>query len=102
MKRFVAAAVLCLFAWPTSRAADWPTYRADAARTGYTAERLPKELKACWIYRAKAAPRPAWPTSGRMHFDRAHQPIVAAGTVIFGTSADDKVIALDLATGRTY
>ena len=35
-----------------------------------------------------------------MHFDRACQPIVAGGLVIFGTSADDKVIAIDLATGR--
>jgi outer membrane protein assembly factor BamB len=74
-------------------------YRADAARSGYTAERLPDKLTLLWTHRANAAPAPAWPTSNRMHFDRAWQPIVAGGCVIFGTSADDKIIALALDTG---
>lgn len=91
---------LCLLSLSAGRAADWPMYRADAARSGRVAESLPKELETCWVYQSKVAPRPAWPTSGRMHFDRACQPIVAGGAVVFGTSADDKVIALDLATGR--
>ncbi len=101
-------------------AADWPMYRADAARSGYTAEPLPEELKLRWVWRAKHPPRPAWPSidlfepllkkhqpgdqgdrePDRMHFDFAYQPIVIGGTVVFGTSADDKVIALDAATGK--
>ncbi len=100
MKRHFLTTVLCLLSLSAGRAADWPMYRADAARSGRVAESLPKELKACWVYRTKVAPRPAWPTSNRMHFDRACQPIVAGGAVVFGTSADDKVIALDLASGR--
>jgi outer membrane protein assembly factor BamB len=34
-----------------------------------------------------------------MPFDLAFQPIVVAGRVIFGSSADDKVYALDLESG---
>ena len=95
-----AAAILILLAALPARAADWPTYRADAARSGYTAERLPDSLQARWTYRSPAPPAPAWPTSARLHFDRAQQPIVADGAVLFGTSADDRVVALELSTGR--
>ena len=82
-----------------ARAGDWPTYRADAARSGTTAEPLPQQLDLQWSYRAKHKPRPAWPTSDRIHFDFAYQPIVVGRTVIFGTSTNDKVVALDLSTG---
>lgn len=45
-------------------------------------------------------PAPAWPTRNRLRFDRAFQPIVAGGVLCFGSSADDKVYALDAATGE--
>jgi outer membrane protein assembly factor BamB len=99
MKNSIAAGLVLVSLLSVARAGDWPMYRADAARSGYTAQQLPDKLELCWTYRPAAAPRPAWPTSRRMHFDRACQPIVAGGCVIFGTSADDKVIALDLASG---
>jgi hypothetical protein len=35
-----------------------------------------------------------------MAFDRAFQPIVVAGKVIFGSSVDGKVTALDVVTGK--
>ena len=86
---------------PRLLAADWPTYRADARRSGYTSEALPKGLSLRWTYHSRHAPQPAW--SGRdtrMPFDRAHQPVMADGTVFFGSSADCKVYALDAATGE--
>ncbi|MDD4872665.1 MAG: PQQ-binding-like beta-propeller repeat protein, partial [Kiritimatiellae bacterium] len=90
---------LSCFLSSLSIADDWPTYRADAARSGYIAQPLPKSLNLQWTYKARHAPRPAWPTSDRIHFDFANQPIIVGTTVVFGTSANDKVIALDLENG---
>lgn len=81
-------------------AADWPTYRADAERSGYTAERLPAQLALAWSYRPLHPPQPAWPRDDRMLFDRANDVAVAGGTLYFGSSADCRVMALDAATGQ--
>lgn len=81
--------------------ADWPTYRSDAARSGYTTESLPDELQHLWSFRAVHPPMPAWPTRSRQRFDVVDQPVVAGGRVYFGSSADCKVYALDAATGRS-
>jgi len=80
--------------------ADWPTYRADAARSGYTAESIPNQLALRWVHRSAHAPRPAWPTSDRIEFDLAFQPIIMGDTVLFGSSVDDQVYALDATTGE--
>ncbi len=79
-------------------AADWPMYRADAARTAYTAEALPRDLALRWVVRSLHAPRPAWPGLPRMQFDRSYQPVIAGGLVFFGSSVDGKVYALDAKT----
>jgi outer membrane protein assembly factor BamB len=79
--------------------AEWPTYRADAGRTGYTPHGLPDDLALCWTYRGVHPPMPAWPESPRLTFDLAYQPVAAGGLVVFGSSADDKVYALDAESG---
>ncbi|MBC8470546.1 MAG: PQQ-binding-like beta-propeller repeat protein [Planctomycetes bacterium] len=79
---------------------DWPMYRADAARTGYSSEPLPDNLELRWIYRNRTAPMPAWPDSSRITFDFAYQPIIVDNTVIFGSSAEDKVVAIDTDSGK--
>ena len=53
-------AVVVLFA-DKAPAADWPQYRADAQRSGYTAEQLPAKLHLQWTYIAPHRPEPAWP-----------------------------------------
>ena len=81
-------------------AADWPTYRGDAERSSYTAETLPGELSLQWTYASGHAPQPAW--SGRdtrTPYDRAYHPVVAEGLLVFGSSADCRIHALDAATG---
>ena len=82
-------------------AEDWPTYRADSARTGATAESIPNQLILRWMHRSKVAPRPAWPTSDRIDFDRVFQPIIMGDTVLFGSSVDDQVYAIDAKSGKT-
>ncbi len=81
-------------------ARDWPTYRGDPQRSGYTSESLPSELAVRWRFTAKHPPQPAWSDRDtRMPFDRAMHPVVAGGRVFFGSSVDCKVYALDAATG---
>ena len=80
-------------------AKDWPTYRGDAARSGWTDESLPAGLALRWSYHPRHPPQPAWPREDRMHFDRAFHVAVAGGLVFFGSSADGKVYALDAAGG---
>ena len=85
-------------------AADWPQYRADAARSGYTAESLAPQLRLHWSYRLPHAPMPAWPDPGwernRLAFDFADHIVAAGGQVFFGSSADCAVRALDAQTGQ--
>lgn len=81
--------------------ADWPTYRADAARSGYVSGTVPAELHAVWTFRSENRPQRAWPMSRRMRFDQAFQPIVVDDLVIFGSSADGRILALEAATGKT-
>jgi len=80
--------------------ADWPMYRMDAGRTGFTPESLPDGLSLRWTHEAAHAPMPAWPRSDRMPFDRAYQVVVADGRVIYGSSADGIVSALDADSGK--
>jgi len=81
-------------------AADWPMARADAARSGYTAEPLPDVLSLRWSAEERHAPQSAWPSIDRMPYDRAYHVVVAGGTVFYGTSSDCKVVARDALTGK--
>lgn len=82
-------------------AVDWPMYRADCTRSGYTSQELPDALAPSWIHTPRHGPNPAW--SGpdtRMPFDRAFHAVIVGDTLIFGSSADGAVSALDAVTGR--
>ena len=99
--RIAALSSLLVFSsLSVSTAADWPQYRGDAERSGYTDEKLPAELSLAWKYQPAHEPVPAWPRDDRMLFDRAHDVVIGGGVLLFGTSADDQVIALDPLTGR--
>ena len=108
---------LIVFTTPV-RAADWPTYRHDNARSGCTSESLPVRqaglatpLVQDWVYVPIHPPRPAWPAPAsrpregfvlrnRVDFDDAFQVAAVGDLVYFGSSADHKVYALDAATGQ--
>src|SRR5688572_4993983 len=91
---------LIVMGWlSVAHADDWPTYRGDAARSGFTADKLPGKLSLAWSYRPNSAPSPAWGRDDRMLFDRANEVVVTNGLLIFGSSADCRVVALDAATG---
>jgi outer membrane protein assembly factor BamB len=93
------------------RAADWPAYRHDNARSGCTSESLVTPLVQDWVYESIHPPRPAWPAPAsrpregfvlrnRVDFDDAFGVVAVGDLVYFGSSADHKVYALDAATGQ--
>ena len=71
---FAAIGFLATFA-SLAVAADWPTFRGDAARSGYSPDELPGQPTLLWSHRAAQQPAPAWPTRNRLSFDRAQAPI---------------------------
>ncbi|NOY80586.1 MAG: PQQ-binding-like beta-propeller repeat protein [Kiritimatiellaeota bacterium] len=103
ISRMLAAAAAPVIAVAAARGADWPAYRHDMGRSGLTSESLPTPLHLQWTYQAQHKPRPAWPEPGRelnrQAFDYAAEVIAANGLVLFGSSADHKLYALDSATG---
>lgn len=101
MNVFRIVVAVCFLALVTPCcAADWPQFRCDAARSGYTSDVLPDRPVLRWQYESQLPPAPAWPTRNRLRFDRAFQAIAARGVVCFGSSADDTVYALDSSTGK--
>jgi outer membrane protein assembly factor BamB len=96
------ALCLAIFGFSGATAySEWPQYRHDAGRSGHTAETLPGQLTQAWAYRADHVPQPAWPRSDRLTFDRAIQPVIARGQVLFGDSVTGIVTAIDLVSGKT-
>ena len=103
IRRYAVTSVL-IACWCSSLAGDeWPAYRGDAQRTGVTGEPLLFPLHRQWVWQSPSPPRPAWPQPGkelhRIDLDYAFQPVVAGGRVLFGSSADDTLRAVDLHTG---
>ncbi len=81
---------------------DWPMWRYDAGRTASTPEQLADTLYLQWqvSYGARA---PVWDdplNQNLMQFDRIFEPVVAGNTLFIGFNDQDKVVALDLQTGK--
>ena len=102
-----------LRAWSAEPVSEWPTFMHDESRSGLSKEQLDLPLLQVWVYRAAKAPQPAWPPpakqdfwhnkfglKARVTFDRVFHVVSDGSRVFFGSSADDQVRCLDLATGR--
>ena len=95
-------------------AADWPTYMADAQRSGISSEQLSTNLIASWIYPRIAKPKTAWfneaksdywngvgnTLKNRLDFDLVNHVAIAGGCVYVGSSTEDTVNCLNAATGE--
>jgi outer membrane protein assembly factor BamB len=95
-------------------AADWPTAGGDIRRSNVSTEVLDLPLTEVWRHTPVHAPKPAWPEgpakqdvyrkvyglSPTVTFDRAFQPVIVAGKLYYGSSADDAVRCLDATTGE--
>ncbi len=91
---------------------DWPTYMHDSSRSGVTQAPLELPLKLAWTFQPLRSPAPAWPGPAKQDFfhrhydlrsvetyDHAFHVTAAEDGVYFGSSAQDKVYALDAASG---
>jgi len=81
---------------------DWPMWRYDFGRTASTPEQLADKLYLQW--QVKYSPRtPVWDdplNQNLMQFDRIFEPIVADNKIFIGFNDQDKVIALDINSGK--
>lgn len=114
LRRWMGGMALAVcFLSMTTRAADWPTYRADNARSGTNSDALALPLSNTWSFQSKHKPEPAWKgeakwdgwnkvynLKSRQTFDYAFQTTLVGDSVYFGSSVDDKVYCLDAATGK--
>ena len=115
MNRYIAGAfflVVIFLCGPVS-AEDWPTFGADSRRSCVTSEQLELPLNESWVFKATHPPQPAWPAPAKQDFfhrlynlrptvtyDQALAVVGTGDIVYFGSSADDKVYALDAITGQ--
>lgn len=110
--RFLIAGLLTLICRNVN-AEPWPTYRHDARRSGVTDERLSFPLQQSWVRRSNQPPQTAWTGPAKWdaysgnsglqsmrNFDPCFFVTVADSQVFFGSSVDDAVHALDIATGN--
>lgn len=108
--RAAVATLLALVVLP-ALGDDWPTFRHDHARSGWTAESLAPPFHLRWALRQAAPPQRVWspppdmPVEGnwekdRVAFDAANHVAVVAGAVYLASSGDSSVYCLDAATGR--
>ncbi len=83
---------------------DPSTYLGNNQRSGYTDAEVPDAPTLSWTLVEKHPPRHAWKEPNReaqfIDFDYATQVVIAGDLVVFGSSADHKVRAVDLASGR--
>lgn len=83
-------------------AADWPMWRHDAGRTAASGEELPSTLHLEWERRYPPRQQ-AWDdplNNDLMTYDKVFEPVVLGDRIFIGFNDSDKVVALDLFTGR--
>lgn len=110
----LAASLFTLFVAWTCQADDWLTYRHDPTRSGVSTDAIDvQDLGKKWTWKSDAAPASAWSGPAKWdayagirglrsmrNYDPAFALIATDTRVFFGSSADDSVRCLDLATGK--
>lgn len=95
---FGAVAVGCLTSECWS--ADWPQWRYDAGRSACSPQSLPDKLYLQWQRKYPPLTPAFWQVrQERVQFDAGYEPIVVGKTLLFGSSRNDRVTALDTNTG---
>jgi len=73
-------------------------WRYGPGRGASSPEQLAAELHLQWV-RQFPPLTPAWRGDARLQFDRFHAPVVTGKTLFVGSSVNDALLALDVATG---
>ncbi len=98
-RRLLIMLILSGLCVASARAADWPTWRYDAARSAVSPESLPAALHLAWS-RQNPPLKPAWSEDSRLGFDAHYEPIVVGNLLFVSSSQNDTVTALDTETGE--
>ncbi len=84
------------------RAEDWPLWRHDAGRTASSSEPLPASLHLQWIRQYPKRVQ-VWDdplNHDLMPYDKILEPVVLGTRMFIGFNDSDKVVALDIESGR--
>ncbi|MFT5326900.1 MAG: hypothetical protein ACI8P0_004783, partial [Planctomycetaceae bacterium] len=93
---------------------DWPTWQHDQRRSGFSSESIDvSNLSVEWTWESNFPPHPAWHGPAKWDayarirdlpamrsYDQVYHVVVVGDSAFFGSSADDSVRCLDLATGK--
>jgi outer membrane protein assembly factor BamB len=93
---------LCLLAHFHGEAGDWPMWRHDSGRTAAASEALPGSLGLEWE-RVYGPREQVWDdplNHDLMPYDKVFEPVVLGNRLFIGFNEKDKVVALDLSSGR--
>jgi len=80
---------------------DWPMWRYDANRSASSPQELPNKLYLQWV-REYPQLNQAWEdplNQDLMQFDKVYEPVVLGKTLFVGSSANDRLTAIDTETG---
>ncbi|MBM83464.1 MAG: hypothetical protein CMJ78_23135 [Planctomycetaceae bacterium] len=93
---------VCLLVTSDVDCADWPMWRYDAQRSAASPEKLPELLELQWT-RELAPRKQAWDDPlnlDLMTYDRVFEPIAKDGQLYISFNDSNKVMALELSTGK--
>ena len=100
--RFIGGIILLLVICGAVRGEDWPMWRYDPGRTAASPENLPATLHLQWV-RQYGRRVQVWDdplNNDLMPYDKVFEPVVAGGRMFVGFNDSDKLVALDVDTGR--
>ncbi len=100
--RLLLLTVLLSAVAPAFAEQDWPMWRGDAARSAAVKNSLPSDFQLQWVRRFTPREQ-AWDDPlnlDLMTYDRVFEPIVFEGLVCIGFNEQDKLVALDVKTGK--
>ena len=96
------AVTTTMFGSPSLLAGDWPMWRYDAYRSAASPDDLPDELQLAWT-RQYTPREQVWDdplNNDLMPYDKVFEPVIMGQRMFLGFNDRDKVVALDLASGR--
>ncbi|HMJ91827.1 MAG TPA: PQQ-binding-like beta-propeller repeat protein, partial [Candidatus Acidoferrum sp.] len=102
LSAFLLLATVFLCCKQGAVAADWPQWRYDSYRSASSPEELPSDLRLEWT-RDYSQRSQAWDdplNHDLMTFDKVFEPVVLGARMFIGFNDRDKVVALDIQTGR--
>ena len=102
MRQFVAFLLFLISLTSQAQYHNWPMWRFDSNRSASTPEQLADKLHLQWQVKYSAR-TPVWDdplNQNLMQFDRIFEPIVVDNKIFLGFNDQDKVIALDINTGK--